>query len=235
MRKNRYVVGQSNFTSADAHWRWLAALSTVGTPTWTDDPYKAKRFLSEKNANQALSMVRARGIGRITDMFVISESRMMGTNPKENPASRKLYNALAGELAITLKRAAGVPGDKEFYAWCAGFDAAVATVADNLKRDNPRFDKERFFDAVYRNRPSKKNPRKNPPLVTFGNPRGEKSEYPGMECLSRDVIEIRYRHVGDRQNYRHAFARNQVQLHAIPGGKVAVLRRVDGKPLVEDY
>lgn len=80
--------------------------------------------------------------------------------------------------------------------------------------------------GIRRNPRKRKRVRKNPPLVTFGNP--------GV-CMSDNVVEIRYQHNEDGQYYKHKFKRGQVRLHASAGTKAAVLKRVDGKPLISDY
>jgi hypothetical protein len=74
-----------------------------------------------------------------------------------------------------------------------------------------------------------KSVRRNPALVTFGNPPA------GGEKMSEDVVEIRYRHCGDGKFYRHSFKAGLVQLRSRAGANWAVLRRVDGKPLIGDY
>lgn len=79
-----------------------------------------------------------------------------------------------------------------------------------------------------RMRTNPRRTRKNPPLVTFGNP-GK------LVCLSKNVVDIRYQHAQDGKYYHHEFKPGQVQIHAEAGGNVAFLRRVDGKPLIEDY
>ena len=53
--------------------------------------------------------------------------------------TRKDYNALAGDLAIEYRHMG--------EAARAGFRSAVETLTVVLKRDNPRFDRERFLTA----------------------------------------------------------------------------------------
>lgn len=69
----------------------------------------------------------------------------------------------------------------------------------------------------------------NPPLVTFGNPPK------GAQCMSKNVVEIRYQHEDDKKYYRHSFRSRQVKLYAKPGSKTVWLVRVDGKPIVSEY
>jgi len=83
-------------------------------------------------------------------------------------------------------------------------------------------------NGVTRNRARK--PRRNPALVTFGNPGGKYGK-----VVSKDVCEIRYRHADDNEYYQHTFKVGQVSLYSFAGSKTAVLRRVDGKPLIGEY
>lgn len=148
------------------------------------------------------------------------------TDMKKNPASRKLYNALAKDLLREWDSALTAGASQE---WRDGFKTVVALVADAFAGDNARFDRERFLHAAYGRRdlsPSQRRTRKNPAMVTFGNPQG---------MLSRNVVEIKYQHVVDGQYYRHKFARNQVEIRAVPNGNSAILRRVDGKALTKEY
>lgn len=55
--------------------------------------------------------------------------------------TRKDYERLAAELAEQYR-------DMTDPAEVRGFWAAVCTVCDALERDNPRFDRNRFTDAV---------------------------------------------------------------------------------------
>lgn len=147
---------------------------------------------------------------------------------RNNPASRKLYNDLAKELRRYWDNEVIVKSPKERDV----FADVVGIVSGALARDNGRFDAERFWEAVYGRRDvrrrSQLRTRANPPsLVTFGNP---------AFCLSKNVVEIKYQHAGDGHYYRHEFRPKQVQIVVDgPGAKVAFLRRVDGKPLIEDY
>jgi len=59
-----------------------------------------------------------------------------------------------------------------------------------------------------------KRTRRNPPLVVFANPRG------GL-CMSREVIQIAYRHADDGKLYRHEFARG-VHMQALPDGSLHI-------------
>lgn len=70
--------------------------------------------------------------------------------------------------------------------------------------------------------------RNNPPLVIFGNP-------PSARVVSRDVVEIRYRHAEDGRLYKHTFKRGQVVL--IANGKSArcVLKRKDGRAILREF
>lgn len=153
---------------------------------------------------------------------------------RNNPASRKLYVEIAKNLRWTLMADAHAATRPN---WQNGFDSAVDAVMSALKVDNSRFDRQRFLDAVYAvEGKMKSNPRrarKNPPsLVTFGNP----ARMGNAKLLSRNVVDIRYQHASDGEYYHHTFARNQVQIVVDgAGSKVAFLRRVDGKPLIEDY
>lgn len=67
----------------------------------------------------------------------------------------------------------------------------------------------------------------NPPLMVFGNP--------PEECFSENVVEIRYQHKADGKFYCHTFKRGQVHLSSRAGSEIAVLHRVDGKPIVGEY
>jgi len=58
--------------------------------------------------------------------------------------TRKDYRQLADELRIELKRL-------ETEHEKAAFRIAVACMADALKRNNPRFDRDKFSAAVYGN------------------------------------------------------------------------------------
>lgn len=157
--------------------------------------------------------------------FLTSE----GTNPmRKNPASRKLYNALAADMKIDMNNIRKHGNVQEF----SGYISCAHTVADALKRDNPRFDKDRFLRAagITAENVNPRRARKNPPLVTFGNPRRR-----GTQLMSENVVDIRYQHVDDGQYYHHKFRKDQVALYARAGTKEAVLVRVDGNPLVADY
>lgn len=74
-----------------------------------------------------------------------------------------------------------------------------------------------------------KRARRNPALVTFANPPR------GLQQISKDVVEIRYKHSGDGQYYKHRFEKGQVVLRALNGATYAVLERVDGKPIISEY
>jgi hypothetical protein len=103
-----------------------------------------------------------------------------------------------------------------------------------LRMDNVRFYESKpdvprgarlDVDAMEVN-PRGKRARKNPSIVTFGNPGG---------IMSRDVVEIRYKHAEDGKYYKHSFKPGTVQLFAADGSNRATLLRVDGKPLTSEY
>lgn len=56
--------------------------------------------------------------------------------------TRKDYRQLAEELRITLKR---IHTEEEK----AAFRLAVDCMADAMKRENPRFDRQKFAEAVF--------------------------------------------------------------------------------------
>jgi hypothetical protein len=56
--------------------------------------------------------------------------------------TRKDYRQLADELRIEFKQL-------ETAAESNAFRIAVACIADAMKRENPRFDREKFSEAVY--------------------------------------------------------------------------------------
>jgi hypothetical protein len=77
----------------------------------------------------------------------------------------------------------------------------------------------------------------NPPLVVFGNPPKGRIAATGdqWELMSNDVCEIRYKHAGDGKYYKHKFRKGQVQLVSAANSPAAMMRRVDGKPLIREY
>lgn len=122
---------------------------------------------------------------------------------------------------------------KELHLQPYGVDRGVVRTvalafADALRSTNPNFNKTRFLHAAlgtgYETNP--RRARKNPPIVTFGNP---------VETLSRDAVKIYYKHAGDGQYYQHAFKRGQVHIKGNKTSKIAILERVDGKPILGEY
>lgn len=72
-------------------------------------------------------------------------------------------------------------------------------------------------------------PRKNPPLVVFGNPGGSR----GGKVLSRQAISIRYVHATDGQRYEHKFGKGDV-IECLPDGSFR-LYNANGKRLWKDF
>jgi hypothetical protein len=60
--------------------------------------------------------------------------------------TRKDYILLANELSVGRKEAAKHDGLAAKY----GFSIAVKSLCDALARDNPRFDSDKFVDAIYK-------------------------------------------------------------------------------------
>ena len=74
------------------------------------------------------------------------------------------------------------------------------------------------------------NPRENPPLLIWGNPRGK-----GAVVLSKRVYDIAYRHVEDGQDYKHEFSAGTWLFTHDKAPDQVTLWQHDGKPLFGDF
>lgn len=62
-------------------------------------------------------------------------------------------------------------------------------------------------------------------VAVFGNP--------PRELIGKRVLEIRYVHAEDGQNYRHPFTRKDVKMYGLKDGSILI--RCAGARLFEDF